>query len=60
MSERTIVFGGDNHRWGREWQGGISGTWWRAKSYRTRLFATIAAVLHSPGSKQRVVDTWER
>ena len=60
MSERRIVFGADNHRWVREWQGGVSGTWWRARSYRTRFFAVLAAVMHSPGSRQLVVDTGAR
>lgn len=57
MSDRKVVWGADDHRYAREWLGGVSGNWWREKTYRTKFFAILAAILHSPGAKQRVIDT---
>ena len=58
-----IVFGDAaqdrSKRYWREWHGGLSETWWFAKRYKTRFFATVAAILHYPGARQRVIDTRE-
>ena len=61
---RKVIWGGapeDNRskRYWREWQGGISGRWWFGNGYKTRFFATLAAVLCYPGARQRVIDTRE-